>query len=216
MMSNLTSETVIIVPSRGQFQGWQLSLAAWSGVDFDSLDARLEQLEEEAGFDDEDAGYGDLSDRLAALEEAGLSPDYIVRHLADTSQATWANPRDEVLLVRNLTPHEINIRYGNDEITIFPSGYCPRVLMPEVTEQQTRIVTEQGDKATVPVADVTSGRMRLDPPLPAPAPGVRLVVSRLVAAAAPERGDLLVPDKLVRDRLGHVVGCERLAVPTGV
>ena len=120
------------------------------------------------------------------------------------------------ILVRNLTPHEVNLRYDDDVIAICPSGYCPRVVMPDVTERPTRIVTEQGDEAVVPVADVASGQLQLDPPLPAPAPGVRLVVSRLVAAAAPDREDLLVPDKLVRDQLGHVVGCERLAVPTGV
>ena len=123
----------------------------------------------------------------------------------------------ETLLLCNLTPHEVNLVCGDaSTLTIGPSGYCPRVVMPEVTERPTRIVTEQGDKATVLVADATSGRMRLDPPLPAPAPGVRLVVSRLVAAAAPDREDLLVPDKLVRDQFGRVTGCERLAVPTGV
>ena len=123
----------------------------------------------------------------------------------------------ETLLLCNLTPHEVNLVCGDaSTLTIGPSGYCPRVVMPEVTERPTRIVTEQGDKATVLVADATSGWMRLDPPLPAPAPGVRLVVSRLVAAAAPDREDLLVPDKLVRDQFGRVTGCERLAVPTGV
>lgn len=46
--------------------------------------------------------------------------------------------------------------------------------------------------------------------LPDPQPGVCLIVSRLVASACPDRYDLLVPARLVRDDQGRVIGCSAL------
>jgi hypothetical protein len=51
--------------------------------------------------------------------------------------------------------------------------------------------------------------------LPAPVPGTAFIVSRLVAAACPNRKDLLVPADLVRDDAGRVIGCNALEAPNG-
>ena len=37
------------------------------------------------------------------------------------------------------------------------------------------------------------------------------VLSRVVKTALPDRDDLVVPDELVRDDAGRVVGCRRLS-----
>jgi hypothetical protein len=49
--------------------------------------------------------------------------------------------------------------------------------------------------------------------LPAPQEGVILIVSRIVAEAAKAegRGDLVVPDGVIRDAGGGVLGCARFA-----
>ena len=47
--------------------------------------------------------------------------------------------------------------------------------------------------------------------LPAPQVGVYYIVSRLVMSACPNRQDLLVPNDLVRDEAGRVIGCRSLA-----
>jgi len=44
--------------------------------------------------------------------------------------------------------------------------------------------------------------------LPAPAEGVLLIVSALVADASPDRLDLVSPGELVRDDKGQPVGCK--------
>ncbi|MGH3567899.1 MAG: hypothetical protein ACRDRH_18095 [Pseudonocardia sp.] len=46
--------------------------------------------------------------------------------------------------------------------------------------------------------------------LPAEAPGVLLIVPRVLAREVP-RADLLFPDEEIRDTHGRIVGCRRLA-----
>ena len=46
--------------------------------------------------------------------------------------------------------------------------------------------------------------------LPAPAPDTLYIVSRLVATAA-NRDDLVVPNGIVRDDNGNIIGCKSLS-----
>lgn len=84
--------------------------------------------------------------------------------------------------IRNLTPHEVRlVLWTRDE--------------------------ETGDRApesvlVLPAAD--------DPRLPEP-DGTPLIVSRQVAEACPERGDLFVVDEAVRDDAGRVIAALGLA-----
>lgn len=48
--------------------------------------------------------------------------------------------------------------------------------------------------------------------LPEPEEGVAFIVSRMVAAAVPERHDLYIPGPLIRDAEGVVVGCSGLSI----
>lgn len=99
----------------------------------------------------------------------------------------------------NLTPHLITLINAHGGTRVIPSdGRVPRVAA-------TRNVVDQ--VAGVPVVEVTTGAVE---GLPDPAPGTVLIVSRMVAEAAPHRRDLVAPDELVRDDAGVVVGCRQL------
>lgn len=100
----------------------------------------------------------------------------------------------------NLTPHTVTV----NGTAIPPDGRVPRV--GEVVKPAGEITLPGG--ATVPVVTVRPGAVE---GLPAPQPDTMLIVSRMVAEAAPERRDLVVPHGLVRDGQGRVVGCAQLA-----
>ena len=61
--------------------------------------------------------------------------------------------------------------------------------------------------AVLPLATLRYGAVSA---LPAPRPGVLLVVSRAVAAEIP-RPDLVFPDLEIRDENRRIIGCQRLA-----
>ena len=98
-------------------------------------------------------------------------------------------------MIRNFTPHTINIVDGPD----LPSDGVARCTQTDVLDT----VVDGVDVFKQTFGDVVG--------LPDPVPGVFLVVSRLVAAACPDRDDLLVPGALVRDAAGQPIGCKGLA-----
>ena len=105
----------------------------------------------------------------------------------------------------NLTPHAVNV-IGNDNsvaITIPASGNVARC------SQTIDIIGNITlDSVDIPISSSSYGEV-VD--LPAPQVGVYYIVSRLVMSACPARQDLLVPNDLVRDEAGRVIGCRSLA-----
>lgn len=105
----------------------------------------------------------------------------------------------------NLTPHAISIVDENDSVvvTIEASGSIARC-------SQTINIVDSIDlnNVAIPISSSSYGEV-VD--LPAPQDGVYYVVSRLVMSACPNRQDLLVPNDLVRDEAGRVIGCRSLA-----
>lgn len=97
----------------------------------------------------------------------------------------------------NLTPHTLNIHTPGDVIAIPPSGEVARVATVSV---------ETDPVGGIPTVKTTFGEVT---GLPAPKEGVTLVVSGLVASAAP-RYDVFSPGDLVRDASGRPVGCQGL------
>lgn len=101
----------------------------------------------------------------------------------------------------NLTPHPVTVVGDNGEVvmTIPASGQVLR--LPEVT-------VPAGEIQGVPLV-----RKVLDPAaeLPPHQEGTYYIVSLPVAQVA-RREDFLVPDDLVRDDQGRVLGCRRFAV----
>ena len=100
----------------------------------------------------------------------------------------------------NLTPHIINIITPFGVIDIPTSGTVARC-----SQSNEQIAVINGIPVTKQVfAEVVD--------LPEPQEGTFYIVSRLVAAAVPERVDLLIPGPLVRGETGQPIGCNGLSV----
>lgn len=101
----------------------------------------------------------------------------------------------------NMTPHTLNIENTKGEmIGIEPSGEVARAHQSEEA-----ICVLDG----IAITRQTFGKVEN---LPAEKPNTYLIVSRLVAAAAPDRKDLLIPGPLLRGEDGKVVGAKGLSV----
>ncbi len=96
----------------------------------------------------------------------------------------------------NLTPHAINIVGGP---TIPPSGMVARLAVS---------VDDAGTIDGIPVVRTTYGKIRN---LPDPTDGTIFIVSSLIAERS-DRHDLAVPNDLVRDDAGAIVGCRNLSL----
>lgn len=103
----------------------------------------------------------------------------------------------------NKTPHPVTIRVGERDIVVEP------------TAPPARIEYERVDAGTLEVDGVQVGLESVRPAqvtgLPDCAAGTWFVVARPVADYL-RRGDLLVPEHVVRDVDGRVVACQGFAV----
>lgn len=106
----------------------------------------------------------------------------------------------------NLTPHSITVVGDSGEtiLTIPPAGVVARCSV-----KKERVATIGINNFNIPVSWVTFGEV-VD--LPEPQDGTIYIVSRAVAEARRDRDDLLVPDDLVRDEEGRIVGCRGFSV----
>lgn len=100
----------------------------------------------------------------------------------------------------NLTPHAINIITPNGVIDVPASGAVARCSQKEVIIGEINGIT---------VTRQTFGEVV---GLPVEQEDTIFIVSRLVAAACPQRKDLVIPGPLVRDDEGRPVGCNGLSV----
>ena len=100
----------------------------------------------------------------------------------------------------NLTPHAINIvsSTGNPVVTLQSEGLV-------------RCTQEDIPTGTIAGITITSTSYGQVEGLPSPAPNTYYIVSRLVLTACPDRTDLLVPNQVVRNEHGQIVGCQSLA-----
>lgn len=100
----------------------------------------------------------------------------------------------------NATPHPLNIvQRDGSVLTLEASGICPRCESNEIVDRAIGLI------------DVTRQTLGHVEGLPDPVPGLYFIVSRLVAASACAREDLLVPGSLIRDDQGKVIGCKGLS-----
>jgi len=103
------------------------------------------------------------------------------------------------MTIINLTPHKLNIQdLGGDFLVVPPSGTIARVA---VSLKETAVLDPGIQIYSPTYGEVTD--------LPEPRDGVNLVVSGLVAAAAP-RPDVFSPGELIRDEEGKPTGCRGL------
>ena len=104
-------------------------------------------------------------------------------------------------VIFNLTPHAVNIVAEDLSplATINPEEESARC-------SQTTIIT--GSIGNIPITSTSFGCVE---GLPEEQEDIYYIVSRLVMQGCPNRRDLLVPNDIVRDDTGRIVGCKSLA-----
>lgn len=102
--------------------------------------------------------------------------------------------------ILNYTPHTVNIVNAEGEkIMDFPSVGEARCA------QETKVI---GTLGLVPITSTEFGEVS---GLPEEKEGTYYIVSRLVRQALANRKDLLVPNDMMRNSEGQIVGCKSLA-----
>jgi len=117
---------------------------------------------------------------------------------------------DDIRIV-NLTPHEVVVFAGEPLVQMDGNGKwdvsnvirIPSDGIVRLSEDKVKV----GEICGVPIYRKSFGSGNL----PEPKEDTYYIVSLPVAQAYPERQDLLVPDELVRDENGRVVGCKAFA-----
>jgi hypothetical protein len=103
-------------------------------------------------------------------------------------------------LIKNLTPHTVTIiKSTGEQIIYMPTGVIPRLSTKTI---------QVGAVDGIPITSTVFGEVQ---DMPEQQQDVYLIVSRMVLSALPNRSDLLVPNELVRDSKGMIVGCRSLA-----
>ena len=107
--------------------------------------------------------------------------------------------------ILNCTPHSLVFVDDAGKVirTVEPSGILPRV---------SSTVTIVGDIDGIPDEVTTYGQVV---GLPEKREGVIMVVSAMVAARLPDRDDIRIPGRQVRDDQGRIIGCKSLSNPNG-
>jgi hypothetical protein len=97
----------------------------------------------------------------------------------------------------NLTPHPLVLEHHGENMTIESSG----IARCATTETEVDIIDG------IPIVTTQFGMVT---GLPDPAPGVVYVVSSITAQAVPDRADVFVPARPVRDEKGRIIACRAL------
>lgn len=105
------------------------------------------------------------------------------------------------MAIVSLLPHVTSVVMPDGVMFIDPSGTVARCSQSEEVVGE----IEGGIVVTRQTFGAVTG-------LPEPEEGTWFLVSRMVAAAVPERRDLLIPGPLVRNDKGVVTGCRGLSV----
>lgn len=110
----------------------------------------------------------------------------------------------------NLTFHDpLRVWVGEEVVASLPGTVSPARCTEVIRDTGSLL---QSDGLAVPLAEIAYGHVEGLPPA---APDTVYVVSQLVANAVPHRTDLYFPIDLVRDTKGDIIGCRRLARPSG-
>lgn len=99
--------------------------------------------------------------------------------------------------IKNLTPHSIVVILSDD---------IRYVITPSDTVARCTATTETiGEVNGIPLTKTSYGEVY---GLPSPRDNTIYIVSSVVAQALPNRDDLFIPNEIVRDANGKVIGCK--------
>lgn len=152
------------------------------------------------GFQIWNYGWRDIADQVAYIDIKNIDNSWIsdddIKIVLEKQQITL----EKQGVILNYTPHTVNIidAEGN-KIKDFPSQGEARC------QQTTKAV---GIIGNVPITSTTFGEVT---GLPEEQEGTCYIVSRLIRQALPGRSDLLVPNDMIRDEVGRIIGCKSLA-----
>ena len=105
-------------------------------------------------------------------------------------------------IFKNCTPHTVNMVDDNQKLVLsIPKG--------DVVPRLAQSTEEVGDVCGIPLTATVFGEVQ---GLPDSEEGVYFIVSRLVMTACPNRKDLVVPNEVVRDADGNIIGCRSFAI----
>lgn len=109
------------------------------------------------------------------------------------------------MTILNCTPHSLCFVNDAGEVirTVEPSGILPRV---------SSAITVVGNIDGIPDEVTSYGEVV---GLPEKQDDTILVVSAMVAARLPDRSDIRIPGRQVRDDQGRIIGCRSLSNPNG-
>lgn len=116
----------------------------------------------------------------------------------------------------NLTPHQVLLETSNNDgelrrLVLPPAEEVPRLVIASGQEDPVLVRAEGEDTEEIAIPVVKGTRaIGIEPPLPAPQPGVLYVTSRALAEYLPERSDLVWPEDQIRDVNGSVIGARKL------
>ena len=120
-------------------------------------------------------------------------------------------PHDIVFVVENHIDDEF---YVVEKFIIEKSGIIPRLkeTQKKVDTFKTEVTREyESEKGWNLYIDIMEKSFSEIEGLPEPKENTYYVVSALVAGAAKNRNDLLIPNDTVRDDQGRIIGCRSLA-----
>ena len=108
----------------------------------------------------------------------------------------------------NLTPHPIHLLNSEGQVL---ATYPPRPIpaRAEEIEAYGGHLYVEGLEDAIHLVKLEFGAVK---GLPRVEVGVWLIVSRIVAEACPDHGDLLAPHGMVRDENGVVIGCTQFSI----
>ncbi|MGW5440576.1 hypothetical protein [Nocardia asteroides] len=107
--------------------------------------------------------------------------------------------------IANHTPHPVVVHAPDDTII---ARFPPHPHPARIDETHTPTTPIAHDNHHLPRTLVTYRASATD--LPPPHPDTILIVSRILAAAHPDRTDLVFPLHEVRDPEGNIIGCRAL------
>lgn len=128
---------------------------------------------------------------LVSFQHSSITP--ISRH----ERVLWQEKNMSYKKVVNLTPHVIRIQLSDESLVDFePSGTVARVATKEVDAGILSADTLQGATARYPLTDISLSRVEYGEVegLPVPVEGTVYLVSGMVAARVPMRGDVYAPN----------------------
>lgn len=115
---------------------------------------------------------------------------------------------EKKIVIINKTPHKVTLLTKSGNIEFLPDSEPARVSF---TDRQVDSLQLGG--VSVSIVKASYGKV-IGLPEPNDSPDVKIfyLVSRMVLEALPERSDLIIPGKVVRDELGNIIGCEAFEV----